>query len=196
MKSIFDYLIGIIAVFFAAPILIILCVLLKISMGFPIIFIQQRPGINGIPFNFFKFRTMTNETDEKGKLLPDRDRLTPIGRFLRNTSLDEVPSLFNVLKGDMSFVGPRPLLMEYLPLYSNEQMRRHDVKPGITGWAQINGRNSISWEEKFKLDVWYVDNQSLFLDIKIIFITIAKVLKQEGINQGRTITMEKFKGNN
>ena len=165
-------------------------------MGFPIIFIQQRPGINGIPFNFFKFRTMTNETDEKGKLLPDRDRLTPIGRFLRNTSLDEVPSLFNVLKGDMSFVGPRPLLMEYLPLYSNEQMRRHDVKPGITGWAQINGRNSISWEEKFKLDVWYVDNQSLFLDIKIIFITIAKVLKQEGINQGRTITMEKFKGNN
>jgi len=163
-------------------------------MGYPVIFKQKRPGLNGKTFNFYKFRTMTNEKDENGNLLADKDRLTSFGKFLRKTSLDELPSLWNVLKGDMSLVGPRPLLMEYLPLYSDKQMRRHEVKPGITGWAQINGRNAISWEEKFKLDIWYVDNQSFWFDIKIIFLTIWKVLKREGISHSGFATMEKFKG--
>ena len=166
-----------------------------IRIGRPIFFKQKRPGLKGEPFTFYKFRTMTNCEDGNGNLLPDKDRLTSFGKLLRKTSLDELPSLWNVLKGDMSLVGPRPLLMEYLPLYSIEQMRRHEVKPGITGWAQINGRNSISWEEKFKLDVWYVENQSIWLDFKIILLTIWKVLKREGISHGSEATMPKFKGN-
>ena len=177
-----------------SPFLIILCIAVLLILGTPIFFKQQRPGLNGIPFNFIKFRTMTNKKDKNGNLLPDGERLTSFGEFFRKTSLDELPSLWNVLKGDMGFVGPRPLLIEYLPLYSDEQVRRHEVKPGITGWAQINGRNAISWEEKFELDVWYVDNRSFLIDIKIIIITIWKVLRQEGISQRNHSTMEKFKG--
>ena len=178
-----------------SPILCIISLFLLFSIGQPVLFKQLRPGLNGIPINFYKFRTMTNKKNKDGHLLPDGERLTALGKFLRKTSLDEIPSLINVLKGDMSLVGPRPLLMDYLPLYSVVQMRRHEVKPGITGWAQINGRNTISWEEKFKLDVWYVDNQSLFLDIKIILLTIWKVIIREGINQKGKATMEKFNGN-
>jgi len=184
------------ALIILSPILLIVSVSIIINIGRPIIFKQKRPGLKGEPFIFYKFRTMTNSKGESGNLLPDRDRLTSFGAFLRKTSLDELPSLWNVLKGDMSLVGPRPLLMEYLPLYSDEQMRRHEVKPGITGWAQINGRNAISWEEKFKLDIWYVENQSLWLDVKIILITIWKVLKREGISQNNHVSMEKFTGSN
>ncbi len=169
--------------------------MILIFIGQPIIFQQKRPGLNGKLFNFYKFRTMTNQKDINDKLLPDENRLIPLGRFLRNTSLDELPSLYNVIKGDMSLIGPRPLLIEYLPLYSENQMRRHNLKPGITGWAQINGRNSISWEKKFELDVWYVDNQSFWLDIKIIFLTIWKVIKREGVSHKQYSTMPKFKGN-
>ncbi|MBB6284649.1 sugar transferase EpsL [Geobacillus subterraneus] len=158
-------------------------------------FKQQRPGLHGKPFYLYKFRTMMDERDGKGELLPDHVRLTPFGQLLRKYSLDELPQLFNVLKGDISLVGPRPLLMEYLELYTPEQARRHEVKPGITGWAQVNGRNAISWEEKFKLDVWYVDNRTFWLDIKILFLTVIKVLKKEGINQSEYVTMEKFAGN-
>lgn len=165
------------------------------KLGSPILFKQQRPGLHGKPFYLYKFRTMTDERDENGELLPDHLRLTPFGQFLRKYSLDELPQLFNVLKGDISLVGPRPLLMEYLELYTPEQARRHEVKPGITGWAQVNGRNAISWEEKFKLDVWYVDNRTFWLDIKILFLTVIKVLKKEGINQSEYVTMEKFVGN-
>jgi len=184
------------ALIILSPILLIVSVSIIINIGRPIIFKQKRPGLKGEPFIFYKFRTMTNSKGESGNLLPDRDRLTSFGAFLRKTSLDELPSLWNVLKGDMSLVGPRPLLMEYLPLYSDEQMRRHEVKPGITGWAQINGRNAISLEEKFKLDIWYVENQSLWLDVKIILITIWKVLKREGISQNNHVSMEKFTGSN
>jgi len=162
--------------------------------GFSIFFNQKRPGMNARPFKFYKFRTMTEKEDKNGNLLSDNERLTPYGSFLRKTSLDELPSLWNIIKGDMSLVGPRPLLMEYLPLYSKGQMRRHKVKPGITGWAQINGRNAISWEEKFELDIWYVENQSFWLDIKIIVLTIWKVFKQEGITHQENATMPKFTG--
>ena len=165
------------------PILLLLFPLLSILLGFPVLFKQSRPGKNGIPFTIYKFRTMTDEKDEFGNLLPDVKRLTRFGSFLRRTSLDELPELFNVLKGEMSLVGPRPLLIDYLPLYSPEQARRHEIKPGITGWAQINGRNSLSWQEKFEMDVWYVDHVSFWLDIKILFLTIWKVLKREGISQ-------------
>jgi len=165
-------------------------------MGGPIFFQQYRPGFNENLFTFYKFRTMTNETDTGGTLLLDKDRLTKVGIFLRKSSLDELPSLWNVLLGDISLVGPRPLLTDYLVLYTPEQARRHEVNPGITGWAQVNGRNAISWEEKFKLDVWYVDNQSFCLDIKILLMTIRKVLKGEGISQSGHVTMEKFQGNN
>jgi lipopolysaccharide/colanic/teichoic acid biosynthesis glycosyltransferase len=164
-------------------------------MGRPIFFKQIRPGLRGNPFLIYKFRTMLDLRDENGNLLPDEKRLTKIGKFLRNTSLDELPELWNVLKGDMSLVGPRPLLMEYLGRYTPEQARRHNVKPGITGWAQINGRNAISWDEKFKLDVWYVDNWNIFLDLKIIFITLIKVIKREGISAEGHATMPEFKGN-
>src|SRR5690625_251808 len=165
-------------------------------MGKPVIFKQKRPGLYGRPFYIYKFRTMTNEVDQDGDLLPNHQRITKLGNILRKLSLDELPQLFNVLKGDLSLVGPRPLLMEYLPLYNKEQARRHEVKPGITGWAQVNGRNAITWEERFKLDVWYVDNQTIKLDIKILFMTILKVLKSEGVNQSASVTMDKFKGMN
>lgn len=177
------------------PFLLLLCLLVRVNLGSPVFFRQHRPGLQGRPFMMIKFRTMTDERDEQGQLLPDDKRLTPFGKFLRSTSLDELPELINVLKGEMSLVGPRPLLMEYLPLYSPEQARRHEVRPGITGWAQVNGRNAISWEEKFKLDVWYVDNQSLWLDLKILWMTFAKVFKREGISQEGQATAEKFKGN-
>jgi len=164
-------------------------------MGRPVLFKQMRPGLNAKPFYMYKFRTMTNEKDEQGNPLSDEQRLTRLGRFLRSTSLDELPELFNVLKGDMSLVGPRPLLMQYLARYTPEQARRHEVKPGITGWAQVNGRNAITWEEKFALDVWYVDNWSLWLDIKILAMTVVKVFKREGISAKGEATMPEFMGN-
>jgi lipopolysaccharide/colanic/teichoic acid biosynthesis glycosyltransferase len=164
------------------------------KLGSPVLFRQIRPGLHGLPFQMIKFRTMTDARGPGGQLLPDSDRLTPLGRFLRSSSLDELPELWNVLKGDMSLVGPRPLLMEYLPLYSPEQARRHEVRPGITGWAQINGRNALSWEEKFKLDVWYVDHHSLWLDIRILWLTVRKVLVREGISGEGEATMSKFTG--
>ena len=175
--------------------LIIACVV-RITMGKPVLFVQQRPGFHGTPFYLYKFRTMTNASNSKSELLPDKLRMTAAGTILRRSSLDELPQLFNVLKGDLSFVGPRPLLMEYLPRYSPEQARRHEAKPGITGWAQVNGRNAITWEEKFKLDVWYVDHQSFRLDLKIIFMTFWKILKREGISQSGLVTVEYFQGGN
>ena len=189
-----DRLVAAIALFLFSPILLILAIAIYTRMGGPIVFAQPRPGKNGRIFTFYKFRTMTDECDRYGNLLPDQQRLTTLGLLLRESSLDELPQLWNVLKGDMSFVGPRPLLVAYLDRYSPEQARRHDVKPGITGWAQINGRNALSWEEKFKLDVWYVDHRNLWLDLKIILLTIEKVLKQEGISQQGHATMEEFKG--
>ncbi len=176
------------------PACVIISLIVRIKIGAPILFVQSRPGFQGRPFEMYKFRTMTEARDVNGNLLPDAIRLTGFGRFLRSASLDELPELFNVLKGEMSLVGPRPLLLQYLERYTAEQARRHEVKPGITGWAQVNGRNAITWEEKFKLDVWYVDNQSLWLDIKIIFLTISKIFKREGINQAGQATMEEFKG--
>lgn len=177
------------------PVYLIVSILIHIKLGSPILFKQKRPGKDGKIFTMYKFRTMTNKKDKEGNLLPDYERLTKFGNYLRKKSLDELPELFNILKGDMSFVGPRPLLVKYLERYNDEQKRRHELKPGLTGWAQINGRNSISWEEKFKLDVWYVDHWSLWLDIKIIFLTIIKVLQNEGISQEGHVTMEEFKGN-
>jgi sugar transferase EpsL len=196
LKRIFDFTVILIGLIMISPILFMITLSVSIiNQGSPFFF-QSRPGLNSNSFYLYKFRTMTNEKDKDGKLLPDEKRLTKLGQFLRKSSLDELPSLWNVLKGDMSLVGPRPLLMEYLPLYSKKQMRRHEVKPGITGWAQINGRNAISWDEKFKLDIWYVKNQSFWLDLKILGMTIWKVLKREGINQVGNATMEKFKGSN
>jgi len=177
-----------------APVMILLAVLIRFKLGTPVIFRQTRPGLQGKPFTMYKFRTMLDLRDENGELLPDEKRLTSLGRFLRSTSLDELPELFNVLKGDMSLVGPRPLLMKYLNRYTPEQFRRHEVKPGITGWAQVNGRNAISWEEKFKLDVWYVDNWSLWLDLKILLMTLVKVFRREGISHGSEATMPEFRG--
>jgi sugar transferase EpsL len=177
-----------------SPLLMLLILIVRLRLGSPIFFRQKRPGLNGNPFMLIKFRTMTNAHGAAGDLLPDSQRLTSLGRFLRNTSLDELPELINVLKGDMSLVGPRPLLMQYLDRYTAEQMRRHEVRPGITGWAQINGRNAITWEEKFVLDVWYVDHQSFGLDIKILALTFWKVLKREGINQMGHVTAEEFRG--
>ncbi len=171
-----------------------LSLMVLVNLNFPIFYSQSRPGLYGKIFKIYKFRTMTNELDEKGALLSDELRLTKFGKFLRSTSLDELPSLWNVVKGDMNLVGPRPLLVKYLPLYSKHQARRHEVKPGITGWAQVNGRNLISWDEKFDLDVWYVDNQSIWLDIKILFLTIKKVIKRDGISSQSEITMPPFKG--
>jgi sugar transferase EpsL len=182
---------GLVVVF---PILVVLALLIGIQMGRPIMFKQMRPGLNGDPFYMYKFRTMTNAKDEQGNPLPDEQRLTRLGKFLRNTSLDELPELFNVLKGDMSLVGPRPLLMQYLDRYTPAQARRHEVKPGITGWAQVNGRNAITWEEKFALDVWYVDNWSLWLDIRILAMTVVKVFKREGISAAGEATMPEFMG--
>lgn len=194
MKRLFDLVATGTACILIWPVLLVLALLVMFRHGTPILFRQNRPGKYGKPFMIYKLRTMTDERDAKGSLLPDYQRLTGLGKFLRRTSLDELPELFNVLKGDMSLVGPRPLLMEYLPLYSPEQARRHEVRPGITGWAQVNGRNAISWEEKFKLDVWYVDNQSFWLDIKILWMTLIKVFKREGISQEGHATMKKFSG--
>ena len=194
-KKIFDLLLIFLSLPLTLPIYLLLTLLVLYKFKFPILFKQPRPGLNGKVFNICKFRTMTNVFDKDGILLSDEVRLTRFGKFLRSTSLDELPSLWNVLKGDMSLVGPRPLLLEYLPLYSAKQARRHEVKPGITGWAQVNGRNAISWQEKFDLDVWYVDNQSIWLDIKILCITVKKVIMRDGINQAEHSTMENFKGN-
>ncbi len=194
MKRLFDLLFsGFALLLFALPMLL-LVFLIGRKLGSPVFFVQTRPGLNGNPFKFYKFRTMTNNRYENRELPPDKDRLTKLGKFLRKTSLDELPSLWNVLKSDMSLVGPRPLLMEYLDRYSLKQARRHEVKPGITGWAQVNGRNAITWEEKFKFDVWYVDNQSFWLDIKILFMTVWKVLKGEGISHNMEATMPLFLG--
>lgn len=177
-----------------SPILLVLALFIALRLGRPVLFTQTRPGLHGKPFRMFKFRSMTSNCDANGNLLPDEQRLTPFGQRLRSTSLDELPGLWAVLKGDMSLVGPRPLLMEYLPLYTPEQARRHEVRPGITGWAQVNGRNAISWEEKFALDVWYVENQSLWLDIKILLLTVKKVLVRDGITAEGEATMSRFTG--
>ena len=195
IKKIFDLLLIFLSLPLTLPIYLLTMLLVLTQLNFPILFRQPRTGLNGKIFNIYKFRTMTDDCDKDGILLPDALRLTKFGKFLRSTSLDELPSLWNVLKSDMSLVGPRPLLLEYLPLYSTQQARRHEVKPGITGWAQVNGRNAITWGEKFDLDVWYVDNQSIWLDIKILWLTVKKVIMRDGINQGGQSTMESFKGN-
>ncbi|WP_323668685.1 undecaprenyl phosphate N,N'-diacetylbacillosamine 1-phosphate transferase [Aliarcobacter butzleri] len=193
-KSIFDKTLALFLIILFSPIYIVVSLLIFFKMGSPILFRQKRPGYKEKIFGIYKFRTMTNEKDANGNLLPDDKRLVGIGKFIRSTSLDELPQLFNVLKGEMSFVGPRPLLKEYLPLYNEKQKRRHDVKPGITGWAQVNGRNAISWEQKFDYDVWYVDNQSFWLDIKILWLTFLKVVKRSDISSSTSSTMEKFTG--
>ncbi len=194
IKPLLDRLLALILLIILSPIMLIVALLIYIKMGRPILFTQKRPGRDGKIFTIYKFRTMTNEKDKFGNLLPDEKRLKGVGKTIRSLSLDELPQLFNVLKGDMSFIGPRPLLVEYLPLYNEEQARRHEVTPGITGWAQVNGRNAISWEDKFRYDVWYVDNCSFLVDMKIIWLTILKVLKKEGISSSSHATMEKFKG--
>ena len=194
-KKIFDLLLIFLSLPLTLPIYLLTMLLVLTQLNFPILFRQPRTGLNGKIFNIYKFRTMTDDCDKDGILLPDALRLNKFGKFLRSTSLDELPSLWNVLKSDMSLVGPRPLLLEYLPLYSTQQARRHEVKPGITGWAQVNGRNAITWGEKFDLDVWYVDNQSIWLDIKILWLTVKKVIMRDGINQVGQSTMESFKGN-
>ena len=194
IKSIFDKTLALFLIILFSPIYIVVSLLIFFKMGSPILFRQKRPGYKEKIFGIYKFRTMTNEKDANGNLLPDDKRLVGIGKFIRSTSLDELPQLFNVLKGEMSFVGPRPLLKEYLPLYNEKQKRRHDVKPGITGWAQVNGRNAISWEQKFDYDVWYVDNQSFWLDIKILWLTFLKVVKRSDISSSTSSTMEKFTG--
>lgn len=194
LKRLFDISLATTALVVLCPVLVGVCVLVRWKLGSPVLFRQVRPGMHGKPFEMVKFRTMLDAVDAQGNVLPDHERLTPFGRFLRSTSIDELPELWNVLKGDMSLVGPRPLLMEYLPLYSPEQATRHNLKPGMTGWAQINGRNAISWEDKFKLDVWYVDNQSLWLDIRIIFLTIKKVVIRDGISADGEATMSRFTG--
>lgn len=195
IKKLFDLFVSLFGITIISPMILVLAIVVKLKHNSPILFKQTRPGKNSEPFIFYKFRTMTSEKDESGNLLSDKDRLTSFGSFLRKTSLDELPSLFNVLKGDMSLVGPRPLLMQYLPLYNELQKRRHEVKPGITGWAQVNGRNQLTWEKKFELDVWYVENRSIWLDIKILFLTIYKVFKREGISAEGEATMTPFLGN-
>jgi sugar transferase EpsL len=194
LKRLFDLIATILGLLLIWPFLIVLALLVRIKHGSPVLFCQQRPGLHGRPFMMYKFRTMTVERDADGTLLPDDQRLTGFGRFLRSASLDELPELINVLKGEMSLVGPRPLLTEYLPLYSPEQARRHELRPGITGWAQVNGRNTISWEEKFRLDVWYIKNQSFWLDIKILWLTVHKVFQRHGISQEGQATCQPFKG--
>lgn len=195
IKRILDFIISLIALIVFSPIMIIVAILVYVKLGSPIIFKQDRPGKDGKVFKMYKFRTMLDSYNKFGEALPDEERLTTFGKILRSTSLDELPELINVIRGDMSLVGPRPLLVEYLELYSEEQNRRHDVRPGITGWAQVNGRNSISWDEKLNLDVEYVDNLSFILDIKILFLTVYKVFKRDGINQDGNVTIEKFTGN-
>lgn len=189
-----DFTCSLLLILLLIPLIGILGILCKVKLGSPVIFKQERPGLNGKIFTMYKFRSMTDARDENGELLPDDVRLTPFGKLLRKTSLDELPELFNILKGDMSIVGPRPLLVRYLDRYTPEQARRHEVRPGLTGWAQVNGRNAISWEEKFELDIWYVDNWSIWLDIKIFFMTFAKVFKSEGVSSDTSVTMEEFMG--
>lgn len=195
LKRAFDIGSSALGLLLLSPLLALIAWLVRRKLGSPVLFRQVRPGLGGKPFEMVKFRTMLDAFDSAGNPLPDAERITPFGRLLRSTSLDELPELWNVLKGDMSLVGPRPLLMEYLPLYSPEQYRRHEVRPGVTGWAQINGRNALSWEDKFKLDVWYVDNQSFWLDCKILFLTVKKVLVRDGISADGEVTMSKFTGN-
>lgn len=195
MKRLFDIATSFLAIVILSPLFILLFILIRINLGSPVLFYQDRPGLNGKIFRMVKFRTMLNMVDENGNNLPDSMRLTGLGRKLRETSLDELPELWNVLKGDMSLVGPRPLLVSYLDLYNQEQFQRHNVKPGITGWAQVNGRNTISWEEKFQFDLWYVHNHNLWVDLKILFITAYKIIKKEGISASKNVTMDPFKGN-
>jgi lipopolysaccharide/colanic/teichoic acid biosynthesis glycosyltransferase len=194
MKRVFDVAVSIVAVLIFAIPACFVALAVRIKLGSPILFSQVRPGLNGKVFRMFKFRTMLNSFDAEGRLASDAERLTSFGAFLRSSSLDELPGIWNVLSGDMSLVGPRPLLVEYLPLYNDEQARRHQVRPGITGWAQVNGRNALSWEEKFKLDVWYVDNRTLWLDLKILFLTVRKVLVRDGISAAGEATMSRFTG--
>ncbi len=192
IKRLFDLTVAVPSVIVVTPLLVLIGILVRLKIGSPILFKQARPGLRGKPFVIYKFRTMTDKRDKEGNLLPDGERLILLGRFLRKTSMDELPELFNVIKGDVSIVGPRPLLMQYLDRYTPEQARRQEVKPGITGLAQVNGRNAISWEDKFKLDVWYVDNQSFWLDCRIILMTVVKVIKQEGISADGEVTMQEF----
>jgi len=196
MKRVIDLIISLTLLILFSPIIFVIAIIVRIKMGSPILFTQERPGLHGESFYLYKFRTMINLEDDQGNLLSDELRLTNFGKFLRKYSLDEFPQLINVVKGEMSLVGPRPLLMEYLNLYTKDQMIRHEVRPGITGWAQVNGRNAISWEEKFKLDIWYVKNHSLVLDLKILVLTFIKVIKKEGITYRGQVTVEKFKGSN
>ena len=194
MKRLFDILVSAAGLLLLSPIIALVAWKIRKNLGTPVLFRQTRPGLHGKPFEMVKFRTMKDAVDEQGNSLPDSERMTPFGDKLRNSSLDELPELWNVLKGDMSLVGPRPLLMQYLPLYSKEQARRHEARPGVTGWAQINGRNAISSDEKFKLDVWYVDNRNCWLDIKILLLTVKKVFKREGISADGHVTIEPFTG--
>ena len=194
-KLCFDLALALPTFILLSPVLAILALLVRVNLGSPVLFRQQRPGLHGKPFHMIKFRTMTDARDAQGALLPDAERLTRFGKFLRSTSLDELPELWNVLRGDMSLVGPRPLLMQYLDRYTPEQARRHAVRPGVTGWAQVNGRNAISWEQKFAYDVWYVDNLSFWLDLKILALTVRKIIVREGISQAGQATMEEFGGN-
>ena len=195
LKRALDIIFSCLAMLLVSPIFLLISITVIITSGSPIFFKQYRPGLNEKIFKLYKFRTMTNKCDKNGNFLSDEHRITKFGNFLRSTSLDELPGLWNVFNGNMSFVGPRPLLVEYLPLYSKEQAKRHEVKPGITGWAQVNGRNAISWEQKFKMDIWYIKNQSFFLDIKILLMTIKKVLTRDGISHNNHATMDKFRGN-
>jgi len=195
LKRLVDLLVAGGILLLLSPVVAMIALAIRWRLGSPILFEQLRPGLHGKPFRMIKFRTMRAAFDADGRLLPDAERLTPLGRFLRSTSLDELPGLWNVLKGDMSMVGPRPLLMSYIPLYNKEQARRHEVQPGMTGWAQVNGRNALSWDEKFRLDVWYIDNRSLALDLKILFLTVRKVLARDGINAEGEATMSPFTGN-
>ena len=194
IKRILDFILSLIALVILSPIILVIAILVRIELGSPVIFKQKRPGLNEKIFTLYKFRTMTDAKDENGNLLPDNIRLTKFGKILRSTSLDELPELFNILKGDMSIVGPRPLLVKYLPLYNKSQKHRHDVRPGFTGWAQCNGRNALSWEEKFDLDIYYVNHVSFFIDVKILFKTIKIVLLREGISSDTSVTMEEFRG--
>jgi len=194
-KRIFDLIVASLGIITLSPIFLLLTLAVRLWIGAPVLFRQHRPGFRGHPFSLYKFRTMTDDRNSAGHLLPDAQRLKPFGKFLRSLSLDELPEVFNILRGEMSLVGPRPLLMQYLPLYSPEQMRRHDAYPGLTGWAQVNGRNAASWEERFKMDVWYVDHRSFWLDIKIILLTIWKVIARQGINEPGHATTSYFTGN-
>lgn len=195
IKRFFDIISSLLAIIILSSVLAVTAVLVRIKLGSPVLFKQERPGKDEKIFTLYKFRTMTDEKDENGELLPDEVRLTKFGQFLRSTSLDELPELFNILKGDMSVIGPRPLLVRYLPRYNSHQKRRHEVRPGLSGWAQVNGRNTVSWEDKFNMDVEYVDNYSLLMDIKILLMTVVNVLKHDGISSETSVTMEEFMGN-